>query len=171
MKNYRSSNLMNVILLASCVQGFSPGAETFLRHKCFRNTVVPRFDPLSFSQPMILNTASTQQPGYTSDDLSKGITEEDLDLRWQDTLKSEAVQRVRQALVKKYLQLGRSSEYAEREVDEFLSDRKRSQKFVEMRAFAVTSGESFTWEDGLQLAIAFLFGALFHIVSTSNGEV
>lgn len=118
----------------------------------------------------MLNTASTQQSGYTSEDLSNGSSKDDLDMRWKDTLQSEAVQRVRKALVKKYVQLGRSSEYAEREVDEFLNDRERSQKFVEMRAFAVTSGDAFAWEDGVQLALAFFFGAMFHFMS-NNEEV
>lgn len=81
--------------------------------------------------------------------------------RWVAFVNSEEVRHLRENLVQKYVQLGRSLEYAETEVDEFLRDRKRSEKYIEMRSSVKKATESFTWEDGVQLSLAFLFGLLF----------
>mmetsp|Transcript_9158 Transcript_9158/g.13290 ORF Transcript_9158/g.13290 Transcript_9158/m.13290 type:complete len:181 (+) Transcript_9158:202-744(+) len=55
---------------------------------------------------------------------------------WSEQLESQEFTEVREELVNKYLELGRSLEYAEAEVTEFLSDRDRSEKFIEMRRYA-----------------------------------
>eukprot|EP00816_Leptocylindrus_hargravesii_P004181 CAMPEP_0196804924 /NCGR_PEP_ID=MMETSP1362-20130617/4625_1 /TAXON_ID=163516 /ORGANISM="Leptocylindrus danicus, Strain CCMP1856" /LENGTH=190 /DNA_ID=CAMNT_0042177517 /DNA_START=49 /DNA_END=621 /DNA_ORIENTATION=+ len=88
-----------------------------------------------------------------------GPTKEELDALWTQALTTDEVQLVRQELVAKYLQLGRSQEYAEREVDEFLSDRERSEKYLEMRAYAKGSaGSGFSTELVVQLGLAFFLG-------------
>jgi hypothetical protein len=54
---------------------------------------------------------------------------------WQEYLQSREVQEVKEQLIQKYLSLGRSQEYAEKEIDTFLNDKSRSQKFLEMRKY------------------------------------
>lgn len=95
----------------------------------------------------------------TSGDVAASPSKEELDALWTQGLTTDEVQQVRQELVAKYLQLGRSHEFAEREVDEFLSDRERSEKYLEMRAYAKGSaGAGFSTELVVQLGLAFFLG-------------
>ena len=73
---------------------------------------------------------------------------------------------VREELIKKYLDLDRTREVAEKEVDSFLSDRARSEKFLEMRRIAKEAEiGAFTPVVGLQLASAFFIGLGFDVAS------
>ncbi len=68
---------------------------------------------------------------------------------------------MRQELVDKYLSLGRSQEYAEVEIDSFLNDPSRSQKFLEMRKYAKSQeNASMGFEDFVLYGCAFLVGLL-----------
>lgn len=56
---------------------------------------------------------------------------------WLQELQSEEVKKVRRELVQKYVGMGKNAEVAEREVDAFLADPKKSQPFLEMRLSAL----------------------------------
>uniref|UniRef100_A0A7S2HA71 Uncharacterized protein n=1 Tax=Helicotheca tamesis TaxID=374047 RepID=A0A7S2HA71_9STRA len=74
-------------------------------------------------------------------------------------LDSFEVQEVRAELIQKYISLGRTQEYAEREVDEFLSDPERSEQFLEMRRYANAQAEELMgFEIWVQLFGAFALG-------------
>lgn len=49
---------------------------------------------------------------------------------------SHAIQEVKAELVAKYVAAGKSEEYAQQEVDKFLSDPDRSEKYLDMRRYA-----------------------------------
>ena len=68
---------------------------------------------------------------------------------------------IRQELIDKYLSLGRTYEYAETEIDEFLSDPSRSQKYLDMRKYVKSQQDaSMGFENFLFYAGAFVFGLL-----------
>lgn len=70
-------------------------------------------------------------------------------------------QEVRQQLIDKYLSLGRTQEYAEVEIDRFLNDPCRSQKFLEMRKYVKSQEDaSMGFENFLLYGCAFIFGLL-----------
>ena len=73
-------------------------------------------------------------------------------------LKSAEIQEVRQELLMKYVQLGKSPEDAEREVDNFLSDPEQSEQYLEMRRYAKAQADELGFELYLQLGGAFLIG-------------
>lgn len=73
-------------------------------------------------------------------------------------LQSAEVQEVRNALISKYLQLGKSPKDAEREVDGFLSDSERSKQYLEMRRYAKAQADELGFELYLQLGGAILIG-------------
>jgi len=76
---------------------------------------------------------------------------------WMSELDSKEVQEVRNELIQKYLSLGRTMEYAEMEVDKFLSDPERSSQFLEMRRYAKANND-LGFEFIFQLGGAFLLG-------------
>jgi hypothetical protein len=73
-------------------------------------------------------------------------------------LQSAEIQEVRDALISKYVQLGKSPEDAEREVDGFLSDPERSKQYLEMRRYAKAQADELGFELYLQLGGAMLIG-------------
>jgi galactose-1-phosphate uridylyltransferase len=80
---------------------------------------------------------------------------------WQLYLQSRDVQEVRQELIEKYLSLGRSQEYAETEIDKFLNDPSRSQKFLEMKKYVKSQEDaSMGFENFLLYGGAFFVGLL-----------
>lgn len=162
-------SLSSMILGIGSSEAFSNNCCSAFSHREFSRSKISASDNSCLHHPyehLRIDAVSQTQGEYGVQD-SIQVEENELDIEWREhTLKTPAVKRVREALVKKYLQIGKSLEYAESEVDEFLNDRERSEKFVKMRAFAVTSRESFTWEDGVQLAIAFIFGAMMHMWSS-----
>lgn len=80
---------------------------------------------------------------------------------WKQQLQSQEIQDVRKELVQKYTSLGRSVEYAEAEVDEFLSDRERSQQFLEMRRYAQAQADDLTPTGSVgQVGLAFFIGLI-----------
>mmetsp|Transcript_36702 Transcript_36702/g.62491 ORF Transcript_36702/g.62491 Transcript_36702/m.62491 type:complete len:150 (-) Transcript_36702:475-924(-) len=67
---------------------------------------------------------------------------------------------IRRELIEKYIKLGHSEEYADREVDYFLEDSDRSAQYVEMRRIAMARGNDLGIENFVQFAAAFLVGML-----------
>ena len=65
---------------------------------------------------------------------------------------------VRQQLIEKYLSLGRSQEYAEVEIDNFLNDPERSRKFLEMKKYVKSQKDA-----AMGFENFFLYGAAFII--------
>lgn len=82
---------------------------------------------------------------------------------WRLQLDSEEVAEVRQELIQKYLSSGRSMEYAEKEVDKFLSDPKRSAQFLEMRRYAKAQANDLGFEFIFQLGGAFAIGLIANV--------
>jgi hypothetical protein len=71
------------------------------------------------------------------------------------------LQEVRQQLIDKYLSLGRSQEYAEVEIDNFLNDPSRSRKFLEMKKYVKSQeNASMGFENFFLYGGAFLVGLL-----------
>lgn len=80
---------------------------------------------------------------------------------WQIYLESSEVQEVRQQLIEKYLSLGRSQEYAEVEIDNFLNDPDRSRKFLEMKKYVKSQKDaSMGFENFFFYGGAFFVGLL-----------
>jgi len=111
---------------------------------------------------------------------NKSITREQTELtieeEWQMQLESEEVKEVRGELIQKYINKGKTLEYASKEVDQFLSDPNRSQQFLEMRRYAKRQND-LGFEFGVQLVGAFMIGLLgqiamkyFSIVTTTATE-
>ncbi|CAJ1965932.1 unnamed protein product [Cylindrotheca closterium] len=81
--------------------------------------------------------------------------------------------KVRQELVQKYLDQGDDLAKAEREVDYFLSDRARSQQYIEMRKYNLSQLEDGLGLDlfmGLQFTSAFVIGFILHSLSMNAGS-
>uniref|UniRef100_A0A7R9WNW6 Uncharacterized protein n=1 Tax=Craspedostauros australis TaxID=1486917 RepID=A0A7R9WNW6_9STRA len=76
---------------------------------------------------------------------------------WKEILDSKMMLEVRQELIQKYLDQGISAQEAEVEVDLFLSDQERSEKYLEMRAYSVAQAEA-GFETVLTLLAGFLIG-------------
>lgn len=77
---------------------------------------------------------------------------------WAEVLDSQLMTEVRAELVQKYLAQGYSQETAEKEVEIFLSDRERSEKYIEMRMYAAAQADDLGLGLGLQLLGGFLVG-------------
>jgi hypothetical protein len=73
-------------------------------------------------------------------------------------LDSELLTEVRLELVEKYLNQGFTQEVAEQEVDIFLQDKERSEKYLEMRMYAALQADDLGIGFGLQLFGGFLVG-------------
>lgn len=71
---------------------------------------------------------------------------------------SREMKTIRKELIEKYVSLGHSEDYAEREVNYFLEDSERSAQFVEMRRVAMRRGNDLGIEDFVQFAAAFVVG-------------
>jgi hypothetical protein len=89
----------------------------------------------------------------STDDVDK-LTEK----TWTEQLDNEVLTEVRLELVQKYLDQGVSQEVAEKEVDIFLQDQERSEKYLEMRMYAALQADDLGPGFGLQLLGGFLFG-------------
>ncbi len=62
-------------------------------------------------------------------------------------------------LIQKYLSAGKSREYAEEEVDKFLSDPDRSEKYLDMRRYAkAQANELMGFESVMVIGGAFFLG-------------
>ena len=90
---------------------------------------------------------------------------EDLDqaAAWELQLQTKEVEEVRQELIQKYISLGRTLEYAEKEVDQFLSDPERSQQFLDMRRYAKAQANDLGFESLFQIGGAFMLGLGFTV--------
>jgi len=81
---------------------------------------------------------------------------------WRIQLESDQVQEVRTELIEKYLSKGRDIEFAEAEVDKFLSDPERSLQYLEMRSYAKAQNEM-GFESAIQLGAAFAIGLIGNV--------
>ena len=78
---------------------------------------------------------------------------------WREQLNSEEILEVRKELVLKYTSLGSSPEVAEKEVDEFLSDKERCEQYLDMRRYAQAQADELTeFKSVGQLVLAFVVG-------------
>uniref|UniRef100_A0A6U3RM51 Uncharacterized protein n=1 Tax=Ditylum brightwellii TaxID=49249 RepID=A0A6U3RM51_9STRA len=139
------------LLLATMADGFTSAPTSFVA----RTSPIPTIAHRAAS----MDSKTDEKEDQTSTD--SDTTEEPLDPAavWALQLESAEVQEVRAELVQKYLSLGRTQEYAEREVDEFLSDPERSQQFLEMRRYANAQAEELMgFEVWVQLFGAFALG-------------
>ena len=72
---------------------------------------------------------------------------------------TELLDEIREELISKYLEQGISRESAIREIDSFLKDGDRPQKYMEMRAYASKAkGYDLGVGEGFNYVIAFLVG-------------
>jgi len=85
-----------------------------------------------------------------------------LEEEWRVQLQSDQVQEVRTELIEKYLSKGRDMEFAEKEVDKFLSDPERSLQYLEMRDYAKSQNE-LGFEGVAQLGAAFAIGLIGNV--------
>lgn len=105
------------------------------------------------------------QPLYSDRISNEDDTTQDQE-EWTARLNSAEVEEVRVELIDKYLELGRSKEFAENEVDNFLADRERSEKFLDMRRIAKEAEiGAFSPQVGLQLGLAFILGLVLNVIS------
>jgi len=81
---------------------------------------------------------------------------------WSAQLQSDQVQEVRSELISKYVSQGSTVEFAEVEVDQFLSDPERSLEYMEMRRYAKEQNE-LGFEGALQYGAFFLIGLLGNV--------
>ncbi len=67
-------------------------------------------------------------------------------------------------LIQKYISAGKSREFAEEEVDEFLSDPERSEQFLDMRRYAkAQANELMGFETVFVIGGAFFLGLLGNV--------
>lgn len=103
--------------------------------------------------------------GISDEETTSEKTELSSEESWQIQLESKEVQEVRQELIQKYISLGRTMEYAEVEVDKFLSDPERSQKFLEMRRYAkAQANELMGFETAVTIGGAFFVGLFGNVL-------
>jgi len=105
-----------------------------------------------------LAAAAIEADAQSMSDEDKLILEEE----WRVQLQSAQVQEVRMELIEKYLSAGREMEFAETEVDKFLSDPERSLKYLEMRSYAKRQNEM-GFEGIFQLGAAFAIGLVGNV--------
>lgn len=109
-------------------------------------------------------TATSDDDAIASDAAKMTVSDDDdeakallMKERWMAQLQSTEVQQVRLEMVQKYVELGKTPEEAEIEVDKFLSDPEQSLQYLEMRRYA-KSQELVGPELLVQLAGAFALG-------------
>lgn len=85
------------------------------------------------------------------------------DKAWMEQVQSKEIQRVREELIQKFLAHGVTQDVAEIEVDKFLGDKTRSQKFVDMRKDA-EKADDLVEGTALLPGVALLFMGLFATV-------
>ena len=73
-------------------------------------------------------------------------------------LGSKLVEEIKQELLAKYAERGVSLAQAEQEIEVFLSDKERSEKYLEMRAIAQAKADDLGLGNGLELVLGFLVG-------------
>lgn len=73
------------------------------------------------------------------------------------------IKEVRFELVQKYVSAGKSTQYAEEEVDKFLSDPDRSEKYLEMRRYAKAQADEL-----MGFETVFIIGGAFFLGLMGN---
>jgi hypothetical protein len=99
--------------------------------------------------------------GTTSPDATSDFASSDVDASSTSSteqLDDKLLEEVRLELVQKYLAQGITQEEAEKEVDVFLADKDRSEKYLEMRIYASAQADDLGFGLGLQLIGGFLIG-------------
>jgi hypothetical protein len=87
----------------------------------------------------------------------------DVENSTQFPLSYTQLQEVRMELISKYLSAGKSQEYAEQEVDKFLSDPVRSEKYLDMRRYAKAQADELMGFESI-----FVIGGAFVLGLTGN---
>jgi hypothetical protein len=148
MKKMTVQALGAVALVASMAHGFAPISPV-------RSPISPKASP-SF---IVMGVSS-----LGSETSSSSSKQE----QWRDQLQSKEVQRVREDLLRNFLRHGRSREYAEAEVDEFLSDPERAQPFLEMKRYAASQADDLLAPEPIfQFVLAFFSGFALHFILRS----
>ena len=104
-------------------------------------------------QPRTLHSAISSEDSPSGAD---GDKEED----WQKHLESQEIRFVREELISKYVEAGKTQDVAEREVDEFLRDPEQSRKYLEMREYAMKQADLLGPELYLQFFGYFILGLI-----------
>eukprot|EP00559_Dactyliosolen_fragilissimus_P005062 CAMPEP_0184855122 /NCGR_PEP_ID=MMETSP0580-20130426/441_1 /TAXON_ID=1118495 /ORGANISM="Dactyliosolen fragilissimus" /LENGTH=170 /DNA_ID=CAMNT_0027349551 /DNA_START=75 /DNA_END=587 /DNA_ORIENTATION=+ len=143
------------LLLTTVTLGFSGVASGFV------------ISPQPYSQKSTTTattTPSTLSSTSTGDDTSSQSSNNNADgaesSEWIANLQSKEVDEVRQELIQRYITLGKSQEYAEKEVEEFLSDPERSEQFLEMRRYSKAQADELGFESVFQIGGAFILGLI-----------
>uniref|UniRef100_A0A7S2UB18 Uncharacterized protein n=1 Tax=Attheya septentrionalis TaxID=420275 RepID=A0A7S2UB18_9STRA len=149
MKKMTVRALAAVALVTSMAHGFAPISPV-------RSPISPKASP-SF---VVMGVSSM---GSETSSSSSSKQEQ-----WRDQLQSKEVQRVREDLLRNFLRQGRSREYAEAEVDEFLNDPERSQPFLEMKRYAASQADDLLAPEPIfQCILAFFSGFALHYLLRS----
>jgi hypothetical protein len=114
--------------------------------------VTPCFGPRKAVSPLFAASMGTSEAKVATH--YPRVDQDDL---WLQQLETPQIQQVRSEMLAKYISLGKSSEQAEKEVDEFLHDRERAQPFVEMRQYAKRKFDDMGLEIVFQTSFIFLF--------------
>ena len=122
---------------------------------------IPFRVPKSIPTSLYFSSASSSDNPTSSP--TPSIDEDDHE-KWLLRLDSAEVAFVRNDLIERYTTAGHSREKAETEVDNFLRDRSRSEKFLDMRKMALEQ-EVGQWspELGLWLGLAFMAGMVGNV--------
>lgn len=122
--------------------------------------IIPRTDSLlahSFVSRLTRDEFSSAPPASSLGNCNDSIGSYEVDDQWLKQLQSTEIQQVRNEIVQKYVQLGKTLEEAQIDVDRFLADPEQSHPYLEMRRSA-KSQELVGPELFLQLAGSFAIG-------------
>mmetsp|Transcript_9009 Transcript_9009/g.13233 ORF Transcript_9009/g.13233 Transcript_9009/m.13233 type:complete len:170 (+) Transcript_9009:207-716(+) len=151
---------MNLSLLTLCAIFAATSGFTISPPRGIATRINTRYQHRESSYPswsLSSSTVDTHDSKNTDEESSSASPEELAALE----MKNQEMKEVREELVTKYLSAGKSQEFAEQEVDEFLSDPERSEKFLEMRRYAkAQANELMGFESILILGGAFFLGLL-----------
>lgn len=89
--------------------------------------------------------------------------------QWREELdaRAEQVRKIREGLVEKYVSRGQTREYAESEVDTFLSDPDKGKAYVDMRMYK-EAHEDMGWETVFTYGAAFSVGVIYQLYMHVN---
>jgi hypothetical protein len=126
------------------------------RASASRVSAITRLSAASFSEEsedQASNNAPTKSVAVVDCETTAAAEE----LSWSLQLDTKLMQEVRAELVQKYVDQGVSHTVAEQEVGVFLQDKDRSEKYLEMRAYAAAQADDLGMT-GLQIFAGFLVG-------------
>lgn len=114
-------------LLLLCSAGKSNAFTLPRTNTLLANTIISRLTRDEFS---------SAPPASSLSDCNDSIASYKVNDQWLQHLQSTEIQQVRCELVQKYVELGKTQEEAQVEVDRFLSDPEQSHPYLEMRRSA-----------------------------------